>query len=751
MPTEVGISLALRRHNSLIRSHQDSGRRISSKQKSGNSDDNGDNGSGSSSVGGDGDGDGDYDNSLEYRRLKQQDNYQPQREQVSQSEGTHTFRYKNGNNGHKRRPRRNSRTTSNTRDRKKNGSSSTSIAQSIKKKRPLSSTATSSTVAAAAAEPPENSWHVLRDGMLIYISCMVLPTVVRWCLVVVVRNNRLSQSVVRKLCGASSPQSSSSSTTLVGWFSSILPSCQNSLLWEQMAVSMEDDISTTGIDKTETSSTSVLAPDAGLSDFAIVGFLALFFASLRIILMYLLVPKLSEPKRMAALVRCKSIHLLSGSYQGSMTPVRPNPRLLLSDLHKLPDLPNLYGAEEETDSVEPKPPLMPDLDRYTTGADQTKIINHNESLQRQIEDQEEDEDEWFSGDAAEEESDENEEDGEMVDDEGEENQLEAPIVQSGLLSKSSALSLTQLLEQASGHQPPVPSVNGRMSRRNSASSRLHEETDDIAGGGRVYAAPKFATAIFRLLFCLMSSLTAYVSFVKAEWWPPILLGHGSTLNCWSLSSVGLAMDADFDLYNTALRRYYLIQASYHVHSAAFHIFTSMLLWFVSKSSRRSSQYGKGEGSVFRFYNIHTFFRHCFSIGLILVTYLFSSTRRLGAIAMFALDLSNIPLHVLQIRINAPTQSRIPIRFLHALVLLSFCFLRIYVCIFVIAFSALEESQSSGWLEQLSSMQSGVANAMKGVFVIGFIFYLVLTAVYFIRLVTHSHVQEKVLAQDRTSN
>jgi hypothetical protein len=433
-----------------------------------------------------------------------------------------------------------------------------------------------------------------------------------------------------------------------------------------------------------------------------------------------------------------------------MTPVRQTSRLVLTDL---PDLPNLYGAEEEeTDSVDLKPTLLPDLGRPRMNNGRDMINNHyNDNFRHKVVDADDDDgDEWFSGDTA------------ADDDEGrreaeEEHRLEAPLVQSGLLSRSSAQNLQELLELSS-RRLSLSSTNGRMSRRNSASGRLQENIEDNCG--RVFAAPKYATAVFRLLFCLMSSMTAYLSFVNAEFWPPIVLGRGSTLHCWSLSSVGLAMDADFDQYNTALRRYYLIQASYHVHSAAFHVFTSVLLWFVSKSSRRNSQYGKGEDqpsrNAFCFYNFHTFFRHCFSIGLIFVTYLFSSTRRLGAIATFTLDLSNIPLHLLQIRINAPSESRdesdrrISIRFLHLLVLLSFCFLRIYVCIFVIAFSALEESQSSGWLEQLNSMHSGIANAMKGVFVIGFLFYLILTAVYFVRLLTHSHVQEQVLAQRKRS-
>jgi hypothetical protein len=246
-------------------------------------------------------------------------------------------------------------------------------------------------------------------------------------------------------------------------------------------------------------------------------------------------------------------------------------------------------------------------------------------------------------------------------------------------------------------------------------------------------------------------MIALVYFLDADFWPPAVGGRGSTKNCWDLSSVGAAvMDSDFDQRNTVLRRYFLVQASYHFHSGAFHVLAALLLWFVSSSSKNKEKtrpkfLGFIPAGMLTIQNVQSLFQHCFAVGLIAGTYLFSSLRRLGAIGMFAFDLSSLFLHLLQLCINAPLRShrvspswtRILYR---GLVVPAFCYSRFYVFPFVIAYSALEESQD--WLRQLENMLvPGSAKIIHGVFVVSFCLLMVMNFVYVRRLIYHPHVGE----------
>jgi len=217
------------------------------------------------------------------------------------------------------------------------------------------------------------------------------------------------------------------------------------------------------------------------------------------------------------------------------------------------------------------------------------------------------------------------------------------------------------------------------------------------------------------------------------------------------------VDSDFDSYNPLLRRYYLIQASYHFHSAVFHVLTSILLWFVSKSSKKKELslsprlFGYVQMGIFTLYNVRIFFQHMFSLVLILGTYLFSSTRRLGVIAMFSFDASSLFLHLLQLGINAPRQrtswSRKSIMLIlyRFLVVPAFCYARFYVFPFVVGYSAMEESQD--WLQQFENMlMPGTAKFIHGFFVIAFLLFMLMNLVYFWRLLNHPHVIDALQRQ-----
>jgi hypothetical protein len=317
-------------------------------------------------------------------------------------------------------------------------------------------------------------------------------------------------------------------------------------------------------------------------------------------------------------------------------------------------------------------------------------------------------------------------------------------VSSGLLTSSSALSLQALLQQATATAPPPLDISSSGSKNGDATPPTME---------RLFAAPKYATAVFRLIYTVVCVTIAMYYFSDADFWPPAVGGRGDTKKCWDLSSVGAAvMDSDFDQHNSVLRRYFLVQASYHIHSGAFHIVASLLLWFVSSSRNRKS--GKAQPApkkilgflppgMLTVINIQQFFQHCFAVVLIAGTYLFSSMRRLAAVGMFAFDVSSLFLHLLQLCINAPPNLRrssptwVWILY-RALVIPSFCYSRFYVFPFVLGYSAIFESQD--WLRQLENMSvPGLAKVMQFIFIVWLCLLMVMNIIYIKRLLYHPHV------------
>eukprot|EP00535_Pseudo-nitzschia_heimii_P005503 CAMPEP_0197186354 /NCGR_PEP_ID=MMETSP1423-20130617/13761_1 /TAXON_ID=476441 /ORGANISM="Pseudo-nitzschia heimii, Strain UNC1101" /LENGTH=480 /DNA_ID=CAMNT_0042637641 /DNA_START=91 /DNA_END=1530 /DNA_ORIENTATION=+ len=412
------------------------------------------------------------------------------------------------------------------------------------------------------ALPSYSSWRILFEGAALYIFCMILPTLLR-------ATGRLCQRVWRegmfvfyKLMGYGCLQ-----PWLREW-----QTCQRYL---------------PGTDRNASTNSSFLAPDAGISDLAIVIFLSLSMAVIRIVLVHFLVPNYKQPKRLEALVRCKSMHLLSSSYSGSVTPTKVMriKSLESPSSHTLTGfrLPNLnrdndpHGEDDEscdhhiinTNNIDIKP-------RFTSPTsldfDDTIYIP-SDDISDEMKIYEQTGNHLFPSTSEVNRSPKDNLNKENVEDD--ENQIPAPAVSSGLLTNTSAQNLQALLEQA------APTASSLALQRDNHQNSTKTETTE-----RIYAAPKYATAVFRLIYCFVSCLIGFFYFWAADFWPPALGGTGSTKNCWDLSSVGVTLmktdfdivDSDFDSYNPVLRRYYLIQASYHFHSAAFHILTSVLLW-----------------------------------------------------------------------------------------------------------------------------------------------------------------------------
>ena len=600
--------------------------------------------------------------------------------------------------------------------------------------------------------PSYSSWRIFFEGAALYIFCMVLPTIlgiiVRLYQTFWMEGGIVPYQIIGHICSKS-------------WL--VESQICRKYLPESMLLNFNDGVSSTN--------SSVLAPDAGLSDVAIIIFLSLTIAITRIALVHFLVPNYKQPNRLKALVRCKSIHLLSSAsaYSGSVTPTTEKMRMNsdyygydAQSANSCDDADIGDGSDEDTDgnNIEIRPMFpsgsLSHLGRKNNNANQDKGTEKNQNSN-----------EWlFHHD-----DDQGTTNNWLPEEENTINNNDAPAVSSGLLTRNSAQNLQALLEQAS----PSASTIVQQKGESGPTSLTKKETT----GERIYAAPKYATAVFRLIFCLVSCLIGRCYFGSADFWPPALGGTGNTRNCWDLSSVGVTniVDSDFDSSNTVLRRYYLIQASYHVHSAAFHILTSILLWFVSKSSKNKESstprfLGFIPMGMFKLYNVQIFFQHIFSLVLIFGTFLFSSTRRLGAIAMFAFDASSLFLHLLQLGINAPQHKlqkqqqkqqykekserkigwyprrKSLILILHRfLVIPAFCYARFYVFPFVVCYSALEESQD--WLHQLENMLiPGTAKFIHGFFVIAFLLLMLMNLIYFRRLLNHPHVTYTLQQQIR---
>lgn len=158
------------------------------------------------------------------------------------------------------------------------------------------------------------------------------------------------------------------------------------------------------------------------------------------------------------------------------------------------------------------------------------------------------------------------------------------------------------------------------------------------------SALQYATALFRLLYSLITSVSAFYLFRHADFWPIYLGGKSTsaTANCWDLSGAIAfvpGVDQDFDHFNSTLRQYFIIQASYQIQSLFFHCF----LFLFSSSSWK---WKKSPGDFIR-----TYTEHVVALALLSSSFLFSSARRLGTVALFALDSSGLFLHLLQICLN----------------------------------------------------------------------------------------------------
>lgn len=274
-----------------------------------------------------------------------------------------------------------------------------------------------------------------------------------------------------------------------------------------------------------------------------------------------------------------------------------------------------------------------------------------------------------------------------------------------------------------------------------------DESAAAGSGNRMYAAPRYATALFRLLYSTAAAAIALYYFRDADFWPWFVFGHGQTEKCWDLSGgLTVGMDSDFDQRNAVLKRYFLWQASYHWHSGAFHILSllTLLLHPTKHAPRRFLSFRRGSSAYVR-----SLSQHVLAVALIAVAYIFSSLRRLGAIGLFAFDVSSWFLHFLQVCINAPEDSRwrrnaVISRIYWGLVIPSFVVTRFAIWP-AIWYSA--SFESTKWLTQLEkTLWPGSAALLRNVFNLLMVILHAMSVIYFRRLLNHPHLQ-RILRQE----
>jgi hypothetical protein len=264
-------------------------------------------------------------------------------------------------------------------------------------------------------------------------------------------------------------------------------------------------------------------------------------------------------------------------------------------------------------------------------------------------------------------------------------------------------------------------------RRNHTTSGSNYEEDLLSSmaasssstsGVLFHHSPLLATALFRWLCASAGTIQAWVLFRDADFWPPAVGGHGHTARCWDLSG-GLSLlgiDSDYDQQNASLKRFFLFQGSYHLHSLLFHVVTVTLILVVYRNDHHAIEESfldhhrrRRRPRWFRFRtSTSSYFRsmgqHLLALFLIAVAYVFASLRRLSAIGMFAFDVSSWCWHSWQICRcfrSASTQSSLGWKIVEGLVfwicvIPSFVLTRFWIWP-LLWYSAIFESQS--WLKQ----------------------------------------------------
>ncbi|GAX29123.1 hypothetical protein FisN_7Hh279 [Fistulifera solaris] len=523
---------------------------------------------------------------------------------------------------------------------------------------------------------PVSSWTVFLEGASLYAASLFLPALLgalyqayrgQWSF----RNTQIYEYLFELLC----PLDADNESTL-------------KYLWSNWICKLELP--------RETSTQSILEADIRMlssrssmyDDIWKVTVCAAGLALVRMLIVHLLVMPLQSTHQLLAMVRCKSIHLLSSDYSQTpvATPVKEKQNLVVD---------NSALASIQVPSL--------GLTNNMASGNAYDIDQDESALGLQF-----DESERETGDTL----------------------FRSPYRQEDEKIFEAAPGLTNQTDEE-GYSSP------------------DEQETLLQPNNRLYSGPRYATAVFRLLYCTVTSVLALVYFRDADFWPWYVGGSGSTARCWDLSGglIVSGMDADFDQRNTLLKQYFLWQASYHWHSGAFHVL-SLLALLISPANRSAlterHQFFDDLRSNTKAY-ARSLAIHVLTLIIIALAYVFSSLRRLAAIGMFAFDVSSWFLHLLQVCINAPPDSLLQrylpsTKFIHAYVVVPIFFAARLGIWPALAYSVLGP-ESKHWLQQLEkTLWPGSAFLLKTLLSIWHGLVFLMSVIYAGRLIHLSHVK-----------
>ena len=243
------------------------------------------------------------------------------------------------------------------------------------------------------------------------------------------------------------------------------------------------------------------------------------------------------------------------------------------------------------------------------------------------------------------------------------------------------------------------------------------------------------TVMFRLLYTMVSSVAAIWFFRSCDFWSKFVGGtNGQTIHCWDLKGgilLDKMIDLDFDQSHSKLRYFFILEISYHLQN-----FTFRTLSLLTTTNNNNNTNNKS--SI-----VAPILEDTLQIIALVVSFLFSSSRRLGAIGIFALNVSSIALNLLHICINhtATLTPSMIIALYRYFVVPIFLYCRLFIMPFVVWHSIAFESKT--WLIQLEHgfHSNGLSIALY-IFA-NFVMFITISLqlVYARRLIYHPYIQK----------
>ena len=189
------------------------------------------------------------------------------------------------------------------------------------------------------------------------------------------------------------------------------------------------------------------------------------------------------------------------------------------------------------------------------------------------------------------------------------------------------------------------SLAGSSDQHENASMDFTPENEFISRGvaqGRALAVTttvqktRYATALFRLIYSSIVSIFAIGYFQGSDFWS-LGFDYRYIANVWRLShGITCLFPSSDTLKEDAYAKYfYMLQISYHAQSVCFQVWLMSLAWLANANSTLNTKWTTKFTSIGTGYRKSLAF-HSFVAILLMISYLFSSTRRLSVLVIFSM-------------------------------------------------------------------------------------------------------------------